>query len=60
VRLGSNGHVVLEWENGKPVHTLKVATSARDLAKVNAIKVSGRRYEDVSRAGAEIVYYQVD
>jgi hypothetical protein len=42
------------------VHTLKVATSARDLAKVNAIKVSGRRYEDVSRAGAEIVYYQVD
>jgi len=60
VRLGSNGSVVLEWENGKPVHTLKVATSPRDLAKVNAIQVSGRRYEDVSRAGAEIVYYQVD
>jgi hypothetical protein len=60
VRLGSNGSVVLEWENGKPVHTLKMATSRGDLAKVNGIKVSGRRFEDDSRASAEIVYYQVD
>lgn len=60
VSLGHDGNVVLEWENGKPVHTLRVATSPRDLAKVNGIQVAGQRYEDASSHGAQIVYYQVD
>ncbi|MGH9868228.1 MAG: hypothetical protein ACREAA_08710 [Candidatus Polarisedimenticolia bacterium] len=52
--------VILEWENGQPVHTVKVATSPREMAKVNGIKVEGRRYVDTSRQDAEIVYYQID
>jgi hypothetical protein len=60
VSLGRDGNVVLEWENARPVHSLKVATSPRELAKVNAIQVAGQRYEDASSRGAQIVYYQVD
>jgi hypothetical protein len=60
VSLARDGRVVLEWENGQPVHTVKVATSPRNMAKVNGIKVEGRRYVDASRRDAEIVYYQID
>jgi hypothetical protein len=60
VSLGADGSVVLQWENGQSVHTVRKGTSARDLAKVNGIEVAGHRYQDASRSAAEIVYYQVD
>jgi hypothetical protein len=60
VSLGADGSVVLQWENGQSVHTVRRGTSARDLAKVNGIEVAGHRYQDASRSAAEIVYYQVD
>ena len=60
VSLGADGSVVLQWENGQSVHTVRRGTSARDLAKVNGIEVAGHRYQDASRSSAEIVYYQVD
>ncbi|HKY30895.1 MAG TPA: hypothetical protein VJV23_00020 [Candidatus Polarisedimenticolia bacterium] len=60
VSLAADGTVLLEWDNGKPVHTVRIATSAKDLAKVNGIEVAGRSYQDASRSGSEIVYYHVD
>lgn len=60
VSLRADGTVVLQWENGQSVHTVRRGTSARDLAKVNGIEVAGHRYQDASRSSAEIVYYQVD
>lgn len=63
VRLQDDGSVVLEWDDGQQVHTVRRATSARAVAKVRGTRVEGSRFLDAAGRGAgeaQIVYYQVD
>lgn len=60
VNLQDDGSVLLEWENGKAVHTVRRATSPVDVADAKPIRVEGSSFTDSDPSGAEIVYYQVD
>ncbi len=63
VHMRADGAVVLEWNNGGAVHTVRKAGSREDLAKVNAIEVQGGRFTDAAgpvSGGPDIVFYQVD
>ena len=63
-RLQDDGSLLLEWENGSSVHTIRKAGSTSELAKVNGIRVAGERFLEGQDGAAspvgEIVYYQVD
>jgi len=63
VHMRADGTVVLEWDNGGSVHTVRKAATREDLTKVSAIEVEGGRFTDTagpSSGGPDIVFYQVD